>query len=192
MLALVGLGNPGIKHSNNRHNVGFMAIDCIVENYKLGTYKTNFQSKIITKTLNNIPLILLKPQTFMNLSGQSLNHLVNFYKLNTENIIVFHDDLDLQFGVIKAKIGGGNSGHNGLKNIDSNIGTNYKRIRIGIGHPGNKNLVNNHVLSDFNKTENHAITKLLNLISKNIETIIKNKNISETISEIFQLEEKKQ
>tara|TARA_B100000686_G_scaffold305938_1_gene344904 strand:+ start:22210 stop:22788 length:579 start_codon:yes stop_codon:yes gene_type:complete len=192
MLALVGLGNPGKKHNNNRHNVGFMAIDCIIENYKLGAYKTKFQSKIITKTLNNTPLILLKPQTFMNLSGQSLNHLVKFYKLNIENIIVFHDDLDLQFGVIKAKIGGSNGGHNGLSNIDSNIGTNYKRIRIGIGHPGNKNLVNNHVLSDFTKTENNIIKQLLNLISENIETIIKNKNISETISEIFKTEEKKQ
>ncbi len=191
MLALVGLGNPKEKHNNNRHNVGFMAIDHIVENHELGPFKTKFQSKIIIKTLYDIPVILFKPQTFMNLSGQSLNDLINFYKLNTENIIIFHDDLDLKFGTIKAKIGGGNGGHNGLKNIDSHIGNNYKRIRIGIGHPGDKNIVNKYVLSDFTKQENNIITKILNLISKNLETIIKNKNISHTMSEIFKIEKEK-
>ena len=188
MLALVGLGNPEEKYNNNRHNVGFMAIDHIVEKHKLGTFKTKFQSKIITKTLYDNPVIFLKPQTFMNLSGQSLNHLVNFYKLNTENIIIFHDDLDLKLGTIKAKIGGNNGGHNGLKNIDSHIGKNYKRIRVGIGHPGNKNLVNNYVLSDFSKQENIVITKILDLISENIEIIIKNKNLAQTMSEIFKTE----
>ena len=120
----------------------------------------------------------------MNLSGNSVNQIVKFYSLNTENIIVIHDDLDIQFGRVKIKIGGGNGGHNGLKNIDSHIGANYKRIRIGIGHPGNKELVNKFVLSNFNKEENIVLKKLLTNISKNIENIINNNNISEILNKL--------
>ena len=112
------------------------------------------------------------------------NQIVKFYSLNTENIIVIHDDLDIQFGRVKIKIGGGNGGHNGLKNIDSHIGANYKRIRIGIGHPGNKELVNKFVLSNFNKEENIVLKKLLTNISKNIENIINNNNISEILNKL--------
>ena len=184
MFALVGLGNPEEKYSHNRHNVGFMVIDKIVEMYNLGPYKDKFQSKIITEKINKIPIVIFKPQTFMNLSGTSVQHVVNFYKLNTENIIVFHDDLDLKLGVIKTKIGGSDGGHNGLKNIDSYIGNNYRRIRIGIGHPGDKNIVNKYVLENFNKEENIIISNLINTISKNIEFVIKNKEISKTLSEI--------
>jgi PTH1 family peptidyl-tRNA hydrolase len=115
MLVLVGLGNPEAKYKLNRHNVGFMTIDSIVANYKLAPYKTKFQSQIITKKINDTPVIFSKPQTFMNLSGKSIGNILNFYKLKCENVIVIHDDLDLNLGTVKTKIGGSSGGHNGLK-----------------------------------------------------------------------------
>ena len=186
MLVLVGLGNPETKHSLNRHNVGFMTIDRIVQEYNLGPYKNKFQSQIITKKINNKPIILTKPQTFMNLSGQSVSNIINFYKLKTENIIVLHDDLDLNIGNIKTKIGGSSGGHNGLKSIDSHIGQNYRRLRIGIGHPGDKNLVNNYVLGNFSKQESNIINELINNITIKLDLIINNQhnNLSEILSEI--------
>ena len=186
MLVLVGLGNPETKHSLNRHNVGFMTIDRIVQEYNLGPYKNKFQSQIITKKINNKPIILTKPQTFMNLSGQSVSNIINFYKLKTENIIVIHDDLDLNIGNIKTKIGGSSGGHNGLKSIDSHIGQNYRRLRIGIGHPGDKNLVNNYVLGDFSTQESNIISELINNITIKLNLIINNQNdnLSQILSEI--------
>ena len=185
MIALIGLGNPEEIHSKNRHNIGFMAIDKISKTYNLGPFKSKFKSKFINSSLNNIPIILLKPQTYMNLSGSSVNEIVKFYKIKPEDIIVIHDDLDINLGKIKTKIGGGNSGHNGLKNIDSYIGNNYRRIRIGIGHPGNKELVNKFVLSNFNKDEIKIVELLLNDISKNIAELIDSNNISKTINADF-------
>ena len=184
MLVLVGLGNPETKYSLNRHNVGFMAIDNLVESYNLGPYKTKFQSHIVTKNINNTPIIFAKPQTFMNLSGQSVGNILNFYKLECKNLIVIHDDLDLNIGIVKTKIGGSSGGHNGLKNLDSIVGKNYRRLRIGIGHPGNKNLVNNHVLGDFSKNENIIINNIIKNITLNLDKIIKNKddNLSEFLA----------
>ena len=167
MLVLVGLGNPEAKYKLNRHNVGFMTIDSIVANYKLAPYKTKFQSQIITKKINDTPIIFSKPQTFMNLSGKSIGNILNFYKLKCENVIVIHDDLDLNLGTVKTKIGGSSGGHNGLKSLDSIIGKNYRRLRIGIGHPGDKTLVNNYVLGDFSKSENVIINILIKNISCN-------------------------
>jgi len=184
VLVLVGLGNPETKYSMNRHNVGFMTIDNIVKKYSLSKFKNKFKSHIITDQLNGNSIILVKPQTFMNLSGQSINEIKNFYKLENNQIIVIHDDLDLKIGDLKTKIGGGSGGHNGLKSIDSHIGKEYVRIRIGIGHPGNKNLVNNYVLSDFNNDDLVIINRLINNISSNLKNIIKNiDNLSTTISE---------
>ena len=185
MLVLVGLGNPEAKYKLNRHNVGFMAIDHIVKNYKLGPYKTKFQSHIVTKTINATPIIFSKPQTFMNLSGQSIGNILSFYKLKCENVIVIHDDLDLNIGIVKTKIGGGSGGHNGLKSLDSIIGKNYRRLRIGIGHPGDKNLVNNYVLGDFNKNENIIINEILKNITFNLANILKNinDNLSQFLAE---------
>jgi len=186
MLVLVGLGNPETKHSLNRHNVGFMTIDRIVQEYNLGPYINKFQSQIITNKINNKPIILTKPHTFMNLSGQSVSNIINFYKLKTENIIVIHDDLDLNIGYIKTKIGGSSGGHNGLKSIDSHIGQNYRRLRIGIGHPGDKNLVNNYVLGDFSTQESNIISELINNITIKLNLIINNQNdnLSQILSEI--------
>ena len=192
MLVLVGLGNPEAKYKLNRHNVGFMTIDSIVANYKLAPYKTKFQSQIITKKINNTPVIFSKPQTFMNLSGKSIGNILNFYKLKCENVIVIHDDLDLNLGTVKTKIGGSSGGHNGLKSLDSIIGKNYRRLRIGIGHPGDKTLVNNYVLGDFSKSENVIINILIKNISLNFDKIItkKENNLSQLLAENISYKEK--
>ena len=192
MLVLVGLGNPEAKYKLNRHNVGFMTIDSIVANYKLAPYKTKFQSQIITKKINNTPVIFSKPQTFMNLSGKSIGNILNFYKLKCENVIVIHDDLDLNLGTVKTKIGGSSGGHNGLKSLDSIIGKNYRRLRIGIGHPGDKTLVNNYVLGDFSKSENVIINILIKNISSNFDKIITKKedNLSQLLAENISYKEK--
>jgi PTH1 family peptidyl-tRNA hydrolase len=192
MLVLVGLGNPEAKYKLNRHNVGFMAIDSIVARYKLAPYKTKFQSQLVTKKINDTPIIFSKPQTFMNLSGKSIGNILNFYKLKCENVIVIHDDLDLSVGTVKTKIGGGSGGHNGLKSLDSIIGKNYRRLRIGIGHPGDKNLVNNYVLGDFSKSENFIINTLIKNITLNFDKIIKNKedNLSQLLAENISYKEK--
>jgi len=192
MLVLVGLGNPEAKYKLNRHNVGFMAIDSIVARYKLAPYKTKFQSQLVTKKINDTPIIFSKPQTFMNLSGKSIGNILNFYKLKCENVIVIHDDLDLSVGTVKTKIGGGSGGHNGLKSLDSIIGKNYRRLRIGIGHPGDKTLVNNYVLGDFSKSENVIINILIKNISLNFDKIIKKKedNLSQLLAENISYKEK--
>jgi len=192
MLVLVGLGNPEAKYKLNRHNVGFMTIDSIVANYKLAPYKTKFQSQIITKKINDTPVIFSKPQTFMNLSGKSIGNILNFYKLKCENVIVIHDDLDLNLGIVKTKIGGSSGGHNGLKSLDSIIGKNYRRLRIGIGHPGDKTLVNNYVLGDFSKSENVIINILIKNISLNFDKIITKKedNLSQLLAENISYKEK--
>jgi PTH1 family peptidyl-tRNA hydrolase len=192
MLVLVGLGNPEAKYKLNRHNVGFMTIDSIVANYKLAPYKTKFQSQIITKKINDTPIIFSKPQTFMNLSGKSIGNILNFYKLKCENVIVIHDDLDLNLGTVKTKIGGSSGGHNGLKSLDSIIGKNYRRLRIGIGHPGDKTLVNNYVLGDFSKSENVIINILIKNISLNFDKIITKKedNLSQLLAENISYKEK--
>jgi len=184
MLVLVGLGNPETKYSMNRHNVGFMAIDNIAKSYSFSQFKNKFQSHIIAKKLNGSPILLVKPQTFMNLSGQSLSNIKKFYKLKNKQIIVIHDDLDLKIGDIRTKIGGSSGGHNGLKSIDSHIGDDYIRLRIGIGHPGEKNLVNNYVLGDFSKDESISINNLINDISSNLNLIIKNvDNLAQILSD---------
>lgn len=192
MLVLVGLGNPEAKYKLNRHNVGFMTIDSIVANYKLAPYKTKFQSQIVTKKINDTPVIFSKPQTFMNLSGKSIGNILNFYKLKCENVIVIHDDLDLNLGTVKTKIGGSSGGHNGLKSLDSIIGKNYRRLRIGIGHPGDKTLVNNYVLGDFSKSENVIINILIKNISLNFDKIITKKedNLSQLLAENISYKEK--
>lgn len=184
MLVLVGLGNPETKYSMNRHNVGFMTIDNIANKFSFSPFKKKFQADIIASKINDTPILLVKPQTFMNLSGQSISNLKKFYKLQNKNIIVIHDDLDLNIGNIRTKLGGSSGGHNGLKSIDSHIGQDYKRLRVGIGHPGDKNLVNNYVLGNFNKEEFIIINNLINNISSNIELIIKNSdNLSKILSE---------
>ncbi len=166
MLLLVGLGNPGEKYARHRHNVGFMAIDAIAGAHGFGPARKKFQGDFREGALGREKAILLKPLTFMNDSGQSVGAAMRFYKLSPADVIVFHDELDLAPGKIKAKIGGGNAGHNGLRSIDEHIGNDFRRIRIGIGHPGDKTRVTSHVLGDFAKSDQDWLSPLLAAIAK--------------------------
>ena len=171
-ILLVGLGNPGEKYKDNRHNVGFMTLDHLTNKLKFGRSRTKFLGRTSMGSFKDIKLISFKPQTFMNESGRAVREASNFYKINPERIVVFHDDIDLAFGDVKLKKGGSNAGHNGLASIDENIGTNYVRLRVGISHPGEKEKVNNHVLGDFTKEEYENFEKILSKIHKNFDLII--------------------
>ena len=171
-ILFVGLGNPGEKHKNNRHNVGFMALDCLSSFHKFGRSRTKFLGRTAMGSLDERKLISFKPQTFMNESGRAVREASNFYKIGPERIIVFHDELDLPFGQVRVKKGGGHAGHNGLKSIDENIGTDYFRIRIGISHPGEKEKVTGHVLGDLSKEDAETLQKILTSIAENISTLI--------------------
>ena len=171
-ILFVGLGNPGEKHKNNRHNVGFMALDCLSAFHKFGRSRTKFLGRTAMGSLDDRKLISFKPQTFMNESGRAVREASNFYKIGPERIIVFHDELDLPFGQVRVKKGGGHAGHNGLKSIDENIGTDYFRIRIGISHPGEKEKVTGHVLGDLSKEDAGTLQKILTSIAENISTLI--------------------
>lgn len=151
MKLLVGLGNPGAKYARNRHNVGFMAVEAIADAQGFGPWRSKFQGEIADGTLGSERALLLKPQTFMNLSGDSVQAAAAFYKVSPADIIVLHDELDLAPGKVRLKTGGGHAGHNGLRSITAHLGPDFRRVRIGIGHPGDKRLVSNYVLSDFSK-----------------------------------------
>jgi PTH1 family peptidyl-tRNA hydrolase len=165
MMLFVGLGNPGSQYEKNRHNVGFMAVSRIVEYHNFSPWKNKFQGSISNGLLRNQKIIILKPNTFMNLSGQSVGEVIRFYKIPSSKVIVFHDEIDFPLGKLKFKSGGGHAGHNGLRSISEHIGSDYIRIRIGVGHPGNKNAVANYVLGDFSKVEQETITQILEVIS---------------------------
>lgn len=176
MHLIAGLGNPGSKYELTRHNIGFLVIDEMTKNYSTTNInKSNFQS--ITLKSNNI--VFAKPQTFMNLSGDSIVSIKKYFNIENDKIIVVHDDLDLPFGTIKYKIGGGHGGHNGLKSIDSHIGKEYVRIRVGIGKPKEKNDVANYVLSNFSKEELKALEDIIPRIVDAIEFYIKSDSIEE-------------
>lgn len=160
MLLLVGLGNPGSEHRRQRHNVGFMAIDAIAERHNFQPFRKRFQGEIAEGVLDGTKTLLLKPQTYMNLSGKSVGEAAHFYKLPPAQVVVAHDELDLAAGKIRMKTGGGHAGHNGLRSIDAAIGPNYRRLRIGIGHPG-KDLVLGYVLQNFHADERVWLDPLL-------------------------------
>jgi PTH1 family peptidyl-tRNA hydrolase len=164
-MLFVGLGNPGSQYEKNRHNVGFMAVSRIVENHNFSPWKNKFRGSISNGLLRNQKIIILKPNTFMNLSGQSVGEVIRFYKIPSSKVIVFHDEIDFPLGKLKFKSGGGHAGHNGLRSISEHIGSDYIRVRIGVGHPGNKNAVANYVLGDFSKVEQETITQILEVIS---------------------------
>ena len=166
MLLCVGLGNPGQQYLMTRHNIGFMAIDTIAHSYDFPTFKKRFQAEYSERKFDNVSVGLLKPQTYMNLSGTAVQSAMAFYKLKPEQILVIHDDLDLIPGQIKVKLGGGAGGHNGLKSLDQTIGNNYWRLRLGIGHPGDRHLVTNHVLSPFVSADHDWIANLLQKIAQ--------------------------
>ncbi len=161
MLLIVGLGNPGGEYARNRHNIGFMAVEEIARRHRFGPWKKRFQGQTADGTIGSEKILLLEPQTFMNLSGQSVGAAMAFFKLKPEQVIVFHDELDLPPGRLRVKKGGGHGGHNGLRSIDSHIGKDYWRVRLGIGHPGDKNLVSGYVLHDFAKADQPWIDALV-------------------------------
>lgn len=165
MILCVGLGNPGQQYLMNRHNIGFMAIDSFASEYNFPVFKRKFHGEISESKIDSNLVILLKPQTYMNLSGSSVQSTMDFYKIALEKVIVFHDDLDLIPGQIKVKQGGGAAGHNGLRSLDKMIGNNYWRVRIGIGHPGDRSMVSNYVLSPFQKSDHEWLAILLQKLS---------------------------
>ncbi len=174
MFLIVGLGNPGAEYDKTRHNMGFMTADALHSVYKFSPFKSKFDGLIAEGNINGEKVYLLKPQTYMNLSGNSVVKAANFYKILPQNVIVIHDDMDLPVGKIKAKIGGGAGGHNGLKSIDAAITPNYNRIRIGVGHPqGNGDAVVNHVLSRFSKADAEVIEKNIQIICETLPILLK-------------------
>ena len=173
MLLFAGLGNPGAKHANNRHNAGFMAADAIARRHSFSPWSRKFQAQIAEGNLGGEKVILIKPQTFMNLSGQSVGEAMRFYKLDPSQLTVFYDEIDLADGKVRVKTGGGAGGHNGIRSLDQHIGKNYRRVRIGVGHPGVKELVHGHVLSDFDKADKEWLEPLLDAIAVNAEMLAK-------------------
>ncbi|WP_374299563.1 aminoacyl-tRNA hydrolase [Ferrovibrio sp.] len=164
MLLLVGLGNPGSEHKRQRHNVGFMAVDAIAEQHNFQPFKKRFQGELAEGVLSGTKTLLLKPQTYMNLSGKSVGEAAHFYKLPPAQVVVVHDELDLAAGKIRMKTGGGHAGHNGLRSVDAAIGADYRRLRIGIGHPG-KDRVLGYVLQNFGAEEHDWLDPLLAAIA---------------------------
>lgn len=161
MQIFVGLGNPGAKYAGNRHNIGFMALDQFARDHGFGPWKAKFQGQLAEGRLGREKVLLLKPETFMNLSGQSVGEAMRFYKLEPGDVTVFHDELDLAPGKCKVKTGGGHAGHNGLRSIHAHIGEAYRRVRLGVGHPGRKELVSAYVLHDFHKADQDWLDDLL-------------------------------
>jgi PTH1 family peptidyl-tRNA hydrolase len=153
MMLFAGLGNPGAHYAANRHNIGFMAVGEIARIHKAGPWRKRFQGQATEAVIGSERVILLKPETFMNLSGQSVAEAARFFKIDLKDIVIFHDELDLPPSRLRVKTGGGNAGHNGLRSITAQCGNDYRRVRMGIGHPGDKALVHAWVLNDFTKAE---------------------------------------
>ncbi len=165
MKLFVGLGNPGAKYAQNRHNIGFMAVDRIAADHGFGPWRSKFQGQVSEGQLDGEKVILLKPETFMNRSGQSVQEAVRFYKLDLADLIVFHDEIDLAPGKLRVKQGGGHAGHNGLRSLHAHIGDAYSRVRMGVGHPGHKDAVPVYVLKDFPKADLDWLDDMLRGIS---------------------------
>jgi PTH1 family peptidyl-tRNA hydrolase len=167
MRLFVGLGNPGAKFAGNRHNIGFMVVDEIARRHGFAPWRRRFQGETSEGTLERERVILLKPMTYMNESGQSVREASSFFKLAQSEIAVFHDELELPSAKVRVKVGGGIAGHNGLRSISAHVGNDYRRVRLGIGHPGVKELVHNHVLSDFAKSDRPWVEALRETVAEN-------------------------
>ena len=173
MLLLVGLGNPGAKYAGNRHNVGFMAVDAIRDRHSFSPWSKKFHAEISSGEIDGEKALLIKPQTFMNLSVQSVGEAMRFYKLTPADVTVLYDEIDLAPGKLRIKTGGGAGGHNGIRSLDQHIGQNYRRVRIGVGHPGVKELVHAHVLGDFAKADRDWLEPLLSAIADNAAMLVR-------------------
>jgi PTH1 family peptidyl-tRNA hydrolase len=178
MLLIVGLGNPGSGYAGNRHNIGFMVVDAIAKRHGFGAWRRRFQGVATEGPLAGERVLLLLPGTYMNESGRAVAEAANFYKLGAPDIVVFHDEIDLAPGKLRVKTGGGNAGHNGLRSISSHIGNDYRRVRIGVGHPGDKELVHGYVLSDFAKSERGWVEALGGVVADNAALLAKGEDAS--------------
>ncbi|WP_315714081.1 MULTISPECIES: aminoacyl-tRNA hydrolase [unclassified Bradyrhizobium] len=167
MLLFVGLGNPGAKYARNRHNIGFMAVDEIARRHRFSPWRRRFQGETSEGTLDSERVILLKPTTYMNESGRAVQEAASFFKLGVGDVTVFQDELELSPGKLRVKVGGGIAGHNGLRSISAHLGNDYRRVRLGIGHPGVKELVHGHVLSDFAKSDMPWVEALCEAVADN-------------------------
>jgi peptidyl-tRNA hydrolase, PTH1 family len=173
MRVLVGLGNPGERYKRNRHNVGFMVVDEIMRRHESGLHRLRFHRGVgAGGRIGDERVLLIKPDTYMNESGQAVAEQTRFYRLEPADVIVFHDELDLEPGKMRVKIGGSDAGHNGLRSITAHIGSEYKRVRIGIGHPGHKDLVHDYVLNDFAKSERPWVETLCDVIADNAALLV--------------------
>ena len=175
MLLLVGLGNPGPASSNNRHNIGFKIIDAINSEFKLTKQKPKFKGLLTTGNIDSKKVYAIKPLTFMNNSGICIRELIEYFKIDAQDVIVFHDDLDVEFGKIKTKFGGSSAGHNGVASIDKFIGKDYSRVRIGIGKPKDSMEVADYVLQNFNDDETIGIDKITENITESISILVDKK-----------------
>jgi PTH1 family peptidyl-tRNA hydrolase len=172
MLLFIGLGNPGREYAKNRHNIGFMAIEAIARKHGFSPPRAKFQGLLREGTIGGERVLMLQPQTYMNESGRSVGEAARFHKIGLNEIIVFHDELDLAPAKLRIKIGGGDAGHNGLRSISAHLGAGYKRIRLGIGHPGDKALVHAYVLSDFAKAEQPWVEALCDALADNAARVV--------------------
>lgn len=173
MLLIAGLGNPGSRYAKNRHNIGFMAADAIHRRHGFSPWQKKFQAEVTEGVLGDSKVLLVKPQTFMNESGRAIGEAMRFYKLSLDDLVVLYDELDLFPGKVRIKIGGGSGGHNGIRSIDAHCGNAYRRVRLGIGHPGSKDLVHNWVLGDFSKADGEWLDPFLDAIGDNAGLLVK-------------------
>src|ERR1700724_3446379 len=178
MRLFVGLGNPGAKYAHNRHNIGFMAVDEIARRHGFAPWGRRLQGETSEGTLDHERVVLLRPSTFMNESGRAVQEAANFFKLAAGEITVFQDELELPPAKVRVKIGGGIAGHNGVRSISSHIGNDYRRVRIGVGHPGDKDMVQHYVLSDFAKSERGWVEALIGILADNAELIARGEDAS--------------
>jgi PTH1 family peptidyl-tRNA hydrolase len=178
MQLLVGLGNPGARYIGNRHNIGFMAVQAIAKRHGIGPWRRRFQGVACEGPIGGERALLLLPGTYMNESGRAVGEAAQFYKLAPDAITVLHDEIELPPGKVRVKIGGGIAGHNGLRSINEHIGNDYRRVRIGVGHPGHKDLVERHVLSDFSKSEWPWVEALADILAENAELLVRGEDAS--------------
>ena len=178
MLLFVGLGNPGAKHAANRHNIGFMVVQAIAKAHRFAPWRRRFQGVATEGMIGQERVLLLLPGTYMNESGRAVAEAAHFYKLPVGDIVVFHDEIELPAAKVRVKVGGGIAGHNGLRSVSAHVGNDYKRVRIGVGHPGVKELVHPHVLSDFAKDERPWVAALTDVIAANAELLAGGKDAS--------------
>jgi peptidyl-tRNA hydrolase, PTH1 family len=178
MLLLVGLGNPGARYVGNRHNVGFMVLQEIAKRHGIAPWRRRFQGLVCEGPIGGERVLLLLPGTFMNESGRAVAEAVQFYKLTSGDVTAFHDEIELPAGKVRVKVGGGIAGHNGLRSISDHIGNDYRRVRIGVDHPGHKDLVENYVLSDFAKSEQPWVEALTGVLADNVDLLLRGEDAS--------------